>query len=227
MKQLTHENNFIYLCLSLIVLLFSGAVIQEFPDTFGGSVFSIVTLFMLLASIKSLHTDMPWRRTVYALIVLILLLEIISKVFVIEYSRYLNLLILLIFFVHSFVIGSKQILFQGRADLNIIIGSLSLYLLLGLIWSVFYLVLLEIDPAALSNIEATNWQERFSTVTYYSFVTLTTLGYGDILPTNTLSQFFATMESIIGVFYMAIIVASLINTHEPKQDDEPNPMDKK
>jgi len=227
MKQLTHENNFIYLCLSLIVLLFSGAVIQEFPDTFGGSVFSIITLLMLLASIKSLHTDMPWRRTVYVLIVLILLLEIISKVLVIEYSRYLNLLILLIFFIHSFVVGSKQILFQGKADLNIIIGSLSLYLLLGLIWSIFYLFLLEIDPSALSNIVATNWQERFSTVTYYSFVTLTTLGYGDILPTNTLSQFFATMESIVGVFYMAIIVASLINTHELKQDNKPTPMDKK
>jgi hypothetical protein len=170
---------------------------------------------------------MPWRRTVYVLIVLILLLEIISKVLVIEYSRYLNLLILLIFFIHSFVVGSKQILFQGKADLNIIIGSLSLYLLLGLIWSIFYLFLLEIDPNALSNIVATNWQERFSTVTYYSFVTLTTLGYGDILPTNTLSQFFATMESIVGVFYMAIIVASLINTHELKQDNKPTPMDKK
>lgn len=218
MKQLTQENNFIYLCLSLITLLFSGAVIQEFPDTWGETIFSIITLLMLLASIKSLHTDMPWRRTVYILVAIILFLEIISKIFVIEYARYLNLLVLLIFFIHSFAVGSKQILFQGKVSLNIIVGSLSLYLLLGLMWSIFYLVLLEIDHTALSNIEASNWQERFSIVTYYSFTTLTTLGYGDILPTNALSRFFAMMETIIGVFYMAIIVASLINTKEPNKN---------
>ena len=218
MKHLTQDNNFIYLCLSLVTLLFSGAIIQEFPDTWGDSIFSIVTLLMLAASIKSLHTNMPWRRTVYVLIAIILFLELISRVLVIEYARYLNLLVLLIFFIHSFVAGSKQILFQGKVHLNIIIGSLSLYLLLGLIWTIFYLFLLEIDPNALSNIEASNWQERFPVVTYYSFVTLTTLGYGDILPTNTLSQFFATMEAIVGVFYMAIIVASLINTKEPNKN---------
>ena len=74
-----------------------------------------------------------------------------------------------------------------------------------------YLLILVMDPHAFSGIEAGNWQEIFSRVAYYSFVTLTTLGYGDILPTNHIAEFFVYMEAIIGVFYMAIIVSSLIS----------------
>ena len=76
-----------------------------------------------------------------------------------------------------------------------------------------YLLLLAMDPSAFSGIEAVNWQQGFSRVAYYSFVTLTTLGYGDILPTNHIAEFFVYMEAIIGVFYMAIIVSSLISLH--------------
>ncbi|MCP4237541.1 MAG: two pore domain potassium channel family protein [Aestuariibacter sp.] len=47
-------------------------------------------------------------------------------------------------------------------------------------------------------------------LTYYSFVTLTTLGYGDISPVTPIARFLVFMEAIVGVFYMAILVASLI-----------------
>ncbi|WP_052469918.1 potassium channel family protein [Thiolapillus brandeum] len=46
---------------------------------------------------------------------------------------------------------------------------------------------------------------------YYSFVTLTPLGYGDILPVSQLARFFACMEAIAGLFYMAIVVATLVS----------------
>jgi len=128
-----------------------------------------------------------------------------------QLNVYMTLLILLMFFTGSFSVAVKQVLFEGDIDGNKIIGSLSLYILLGLIWTDIYLLLLEIDPAAFSGIETINWQQSFSRVAYYSFVTLTTLGYGDILPTNHLAEFFVYLEAIIGVFYMAIIVSSLIS----------------
>jgi len=103
------------------------------------------------------------------------------------------------------------VLFVGDIDTNKIIGSLTLYLLLGLIWAVIYLLILAMDPQDFSGIEAADWQQMFARVAYYSFVTLTTLGYGDVLPINHIAEFFAYMEAIIGVFYMAIIVSSLIS----------------
>jgi voltage-gated potassium channel Kch len=104
-----------------------------------------------------------------------------------------------------------QVLFEGDIDANKIIGSLTLYILLGLIWAVIYMIIILIDPTAFSGVEVTTWQEGFARMAYYSFVTLTTLGYGDILPKNHVAEFFVYMEAIIGVFYMAIIVSSLIS----------------
>jgi hypothetical protein len=93
-------------------------------------------------------------------------------------------------------------------------------MLLGLTWAIIYLILLSIDPEAFSGIDTGSWQELFASVSYYSFVTLTTLGYGDILPKNHLAEFFVYMETIIGVFYMAIIVSSLVSLRLKKFQDE-------
>lgn len=211
MKQLTDQNNFVYLFFSLIIFLFSAAVVAELPGTLGEDIFSIVTMLMLVVSIKSLKTEKTWKWAVYALVTFFVLFTAFAKFFEDQFYIYLILTILLIFFIGSFLMAAKQVLLVGDIDGNKIIGSLSLYLLLGLIWAVVYLLLLAMDATAFSGIEATTWQQGFSRIAYYSFVTLTTLGYGDILPTNHVAEFFVYMEAIIGVFYMAIIVSSLIS----------------
>ena len=211
MKQITQKNNFVYLFFSLLIFLFSAAIMSEFPGTVGQDIFSIVTVLMILLSIRSLKTERTWMWAVYVLVIVFIILTVLGKIFDHKINVYLSLMILFMFFVGSFSIAAKQVLFVGDVDGNKIIGSLSLYILLGLIWAVIYLILLAMDPAALSGIETQNWQQSFSRVAYYSFVTLTTLGYGDILPTNHLSEFFVYLEAIIGVFYMAIIVSSLIS----------------
>jgi len=213
MKQISQKNNFFYLFFSLIVLLFSAAVVVEVPGSMGEDIFSLVILSMLLVSLKSLHTDATWKWTAYTIIIAFILLTILAKLFSHQVTVYFILLVLLVFFIRVFTIAAKQVLFVGDVDANKIVGSLTLYLLLGLIWAVIYLLILAMDPQAFSGIEAANWQQIFSRVAYYSFVTLTTLGYGDILPTNHIAEFFVYMEAIVGVFYMAIIVSSLISLH--------------
>jgi hypothetical protein len=213
MKELNHKNNFIYLCGSLLVLLFSAAVVQEFPDTVGQDFLSLVSILMLVVSVKSLRTDLGWKKIVYGLIVLLIIETILAKMFLYAWMPYFNLLTLLFFFMGFFIVAYRQIMFVGDVDTNKIIGSISLYLLLGLTWAVIYLLLLTMDSTALSGIEAGSWQENFSQTAYYSFVTLTTLGYGDILPKNRLAEFFVYLEAVTGVFYMAIIVSSLISLH--------------
>ena len=211
MKKITQKNNFAYLFLSLLIFLFSAAIMSEFPGTLGQDIFSVVTVLMLLLSIKSLNSEKTWMSAVYAMIVVFVLLTALGKVFDHQMNVYLLLLVLLMFFIGSFSVAAKQVLLVGDVDGNKIIGSLSLYMLLGLIWAVIYLLLLAMDPTAFSGVEAAGWKENFSRLAYYSFVTLTTLGYGDILPTNHIAEFFVYLEAIIGVFYMAIIVSSLIS----------------
>jgi hypothetical protein len=227
MKTITNQNNFLYLFLSLIIFLFSAAVVAEYPDGIGEDIFSIVTMLMLIVSIKSLKTEKTWKWAVYAFIAFFVLLTALGKFF--EHQAYVSLIliILLMFFMGSFSVAVKQVLLVGDIDSNKIIGSLSLYILLGLVWAVIYLLLLTIDPTAFSGVEAANWQQSFSRVAYYSFVTLTTLGYGDILPTNHIAEFFVYLEAIIGVFYMAIIVSSLISLRLSAVEKEKEKMKEK
>jgi len=212
MKQLSRENNFYYLCVSLITILFSSAIIGQFPGTWGEDIFSLVIVFMLILSIKSLRADSVWRKSVWTLVSLLIILWVLNRTLIAPVlNDYLSLLLLFFFFAGSLKIAWKQVLFVGKVDLNRIVGSISLYLLLGLMWTIIYLSILALDPSALTGIEAGNWREAFPRAAYYSFITLTTLGYGDILPKSYLAQFFAYLEAIAGVFYMAIVVASLVS----------------
>jgi len=210
MQQLSYKNNFIYLFFALLIFLFSAAIIADFPNSLGEDFLTAVILLMILVSIKSLRIDKSWRWALGIFGVSFLTVIIFVKFFVYSLFVYLILSLLLVFFIGAFILIVKQVLFEGDIDANKIIGSLSLYILLGLSWAVVYLFLLIIDPGTFSGIEVSNWQGAFSRVAYYSFVTLTTLGYGDILPTNHIAEFFVYLEAVCGVFYMAIIVSSLI-----------------
>ena len=226
MKQLTRENNFYYLCVALVTILFSSALARQFPGTWGEDLFTLLIVAMLLLSIKSLDPTLTWRRMVYGLMGVLLVMTVINHFHESTFFDYLTLGLLMAYFYGALRSAAAQILFVGKVDTNKIVGSVSLYLLLGLIWTMLYLALLTFDPAALSGLEFENWRQAFPRVAYYSFVTLTTLGYGDILPKSHLAQFFAYMEAVTGVFYMAIVVASLVSIGLMERPRKPSPESK-
>jgi hypothetical protein len=211
MEHLSRKNNFTYLFIALLLFLFTAAIVAQFSNHFSKGSLIIITLVMIATSIRSIRTDLSWKHTVHILLPVFFILSITEYIFNDKISLFLMFGTLLVFFAGSFHAAFRQILFEGDIDKNKLIGSLTLYLLIGLIWAVIYLLILVIDPSAFSGLEVTSWQEGFSRIAYYSFVTLTTLGYGDILPKNHIAEFFVYMEAIIGVFYMAIIVSSLIS----------------
>jgi len=109
------------------------------------------------------------------------------------------------------------VLLTGKVDLNIIVGSVALYIIIGYIFSIFYTLLLEFRPMAFKGIEVAAWYDNLPTTTYFSFVTLTTLGYGDISPAIPLAQVIVILEAVTGMFYLAAIVASLIGSMKLEQ----------
>ena len=218
-KSSKKQHNFINLFLSLIFLLFGVSFVNMETSVWSEEILDILMIVVILVAVKSLKIDNTWRWTVYALVIVFVLMTAVGKFIDANLHVYLVLATLLIFFIGAFFIAAKEVLFVGEIDFNSVVGSLSLYLLLGLIWAVIYLILLVADPSSFSGMEMQSWQQIFPRVIYYSFVTLTTLGYGDILPTTRIAEFFVYMEAVIGVFYMAIIVASLVSIHAstPKQ----------
>ena len=211
MTRLNEKNNFLYLCIALVGILFFSAVVSQFSGTVVDTVFSFVVAAMFVLSLRSLHTETTWKRIVYGISVVFFSLAVLVKFYPSKATLLFIYLLLFFYFVGSFKLAVRQILFKGTVDANKIVGSVSLYLLIGLVWTTIYLMLLVFDPDALNGIRTADWEQLFSRVAYFSFVTLTTLGYGDISPASRIAEFFAEMEAVFGLFYMAIFVSSLIN----------------
>ena len=104
-------------------------------------------------------------------------------------------------------------MFGPKIDVNKIVGSVTIYLLIGIIWALLYALVEEFFTGSFSGADLANDGNQFWDLIYFSFVTLATLGYGDILPVNTYARTLAYMEAIAGQFYIAILVASLVGAH--------------
>ncbi len=92
-------------------------------------------------------------------------------------------------------------------------GSLCIYLLLGILWAVYYALLAMVDPEAFHYAVPAGPDLPASHFLYYSFVTLTTMGYGDVVPISPMVRTAAYLEAVIGQVYLTVLVASLVGRH--------------
>ena len=69
---------------------------------------------------------------------------------------------------------------------------------------------LEFWPEGIKGIEYKDWHDNFGATAYFSYVTMTTLGYGDITPVVPMTRTLAYLQAVAGTFYMAVVVASLV-----------------
>lgn len=106
---------------------------------------------------------------------------------------------------------------ENEINVDLLCGAVVAYLLIGVSWAVVYCYIELLDPNSFSFGADVALGERASSLFYYSFVTLTTLGYGDILPLSKLARTLAYLEAIMGVMYGAILVAVLVGNFK-KED---------
>jgi len=212
MTKISTKNNFNYLFFALLTLLFSTALLGVLEQKWAKVILDVTILGVLVVGTYSVRSERSWIWAVVTMFTILLGISLLHEFLPNTLATAIHLSVILLFFVGSFLLSYKQILLVRNVNQNIMIGSVVLYLLLGLIWTVIYLLLLLFFPDAFNGLEAIGWQENFSRVAYYSFVTLTTLGYGDISPKNSLAEFFVYLQTIVGVFYMAIIVSTLVSS---------------
>ncbi|MCU0873161.1 MAG: potassium channel family protein [Pirellulaceae bacterium] len=111
--------------------------------------------------------------------------------------------------------GILHAIFAQQASGDAVFGAVVGYLLLGIIWSLLYSATETAFPGsfampALGGGDRASGQVDRGTLGYFSFITLATVGYGDVTPTTPLARTLAWTEAITGQFYLAILVAGLV-----------------
>lgn len=139
---------------------------------------------------------------------------------------------LVLFFVLASILIFRYVLQTRRVTANTIWAALCVYLFIGLLWSIAYVILMYMNPETFLAPEAfltAGQRLGFSEFIYYSFVTLTTLGYGDITPVSESARALSSLEAVIGQMYMTVLVARLVGMHiafataNPKASDPDAP----
>ena len=210
MKKVNRQNHFIWLTAALVGMLLTGAFTTEFPENLAFSILEYSSIALLLMSLIGLREDRPRRLGLLILIGIMALASITRDVTNYQHFNFVYMFLLLVFFVTAAWLVGKKVLLTGHVDINIITGSIALYLILGFIWAILYTFLVQLEPEAIRGLEPEKWINTLSTMTYFSFVTLTTLGYGDMSPVTPIAQVLVILEAVTGMFYFAIVVASLI-----------------
>jgi hypothetical protein len=110
------------------------------------------------------------------------------------------------------VIVTSQVFRPGNVTHHRVQGAICVYLLAGLAWSYAFDILWVLDHSAFRVADITDAvPARSGMLRYFSFVTLTTLGYGDILPVSPIARSLATSEALFGQLYPAVMIARLIS----------------
>jgi voltage-gated potassium channel len=113
----------------------------------------------------------------------------------------------------------NTLLRSERVSQDTIIGGICVYLMIGLTFAVVYMLAVNLEHSALMHLgvplgDATeDVSSRSARLLYFSFVTLTTLGFGDITPSGEVTQMIVTGEAIIGQLYVAIFIARLMGLY--------------
>jgi len=114
-----------------------------------------------------------------------------------------------LFLLMSIALLISKMFAVSKVTSDTIAGGISVYLLLGFLWTVFYYAVYIYDPCAFNFPSPSHQYSLF----YSSFSTLTTVGYGDISPVNRMAMSLSNLEAITGQMYVAIFISRLVGLH--------------
>ena len=116
------------------------------------------------------------------------------------------------------VMWVKKILRSKRAGFDEVVGACNLYIWIATIYACLYTVISRINPQAFllhevltKGVTPGELKQNFDNLYYFSFVTQTTLGYGDIVPVSHFARSLAVSQAIIGQFYVAVVLTYILN----------------
>jgi len=210
----------VQLLAALVVLLISAPFVEEIEG--GGLILSVLFSLVLVAAVFAVADR---RRTLA--IALVLAVPAITARWVnffrpaqVHPAVFLVCALLLL----AFVIG-HLLHFVLRAPIvtvEVLCASIAAYLMLGLMWTVAYWFVDQVTPGGAFSFNTERGVHSMNGFTgfYFSFITLSTVGYGDITPVSQAARWLAAMEAMTGLLYVAVLIARLVSLYSSAKPDD-------
>ena len=211
----SRKNPFFFLLGGLLLaLLIAPLTVENFPKISG-----FMLTGTLLVSVLSLAASKRVFIAAWLLVAAKVVLDIVAIVYPEVSVQVVEAIIMFAFFILATVFAFQRVLEDEYVDINRIAGAISIYMLIGLIWTSLYFFLSLLDPQSFNGLSDTSsaalklHDTIYMDLLYYSYVTLSTLGYGEITPASRAAQSLSYLEAICGVMYVAVLVAALVGSY--------------
>jgi voltage-gated potassium channel len=203
----------VQLLVALVILLISAPFLEELEG--GHFILSLLFSLVLIAAVFAVA-----NRKRSLVIALVLAIPAIT-------ARWINQLrpdlvhpavfLVCALVLLAFVIGHLLyfVLRAPMVNVEVLCASIAAYLMLGLTWTVAYWLVDQLTPGGAFSFNTTRGAHSMNGFTgfYFSFITLSTVGYGDITPVSQVARWLAAMEAMTGLLYVAVLIARLVSLY--------------
>jgi hypothetical protein len=202
-RFILHNLN-LFLLISIIGLTFSPVFDKWIKEKFVQQIFFTIMFLTSVIAVKTEHNKLLYVAIIISGLSWINILFNNNSSF--KFS--VNYLVLIIYFAYILYRLIIQLVKIKEVNANVIMEAINVYLLVGILGAIALYMVNTYIPGSIEAIPAEN---RIHEYIYFSFVTLTTLGYGDITPSLPISKTIVVFLAIFGQFYIAVIMAFLVS----------------
>ncbi len=225
MLSYVRQHRFAVLLVALLLLFVYGPFVELFAPRLKPMVsrvaIGVAFTLLLLAAVFTVTNKGRSFWTALWFAVPAIILELCDVVLFRVETHVASHLLSAFFLSYVILVLLKFIFESERVTTNTIFASLCVYLLLGTLWALAYSVLETFQPGAFHYSLAagdTRGAMRLGSATaglefYFSFVTMTTLGYGDIVPVSSAARALVTLQAVVGQLYLTVLVARIVGLH--------------
>ena len=206
----------------LTVLLVLSFGLFPFVDLHGilGRLVSLGFAALFLAGSLIGDLDRRWRRLVLLLAVCGAVLGWVPQSAADGRWWELNLVVSILFNLVICTALLRQVFRPGEINWHRFRGAIAVYVLLGFLFALLFALLEGLVPGSFAGLERSDLEHQMRDTVYFSFVTLTTVGYGDITPIGEAARNLAVVEALLGQIFLAILIGRLVTLSGQKVEGE-------
>ena len=213
-KILGNPENELWNYIMLFLVFFLVFIVAVLPNRWHDILYNIAYTALFLTTIMVMGKG---RLTIFLIAVVASAMGWISSHYNLDLLEYISIGINFCFFVYLTFHFIRKIAKADNVNLNVIMDAVIGYLMLGIVFSIIVTFIVSVNPDLYDfrhvdikiNEEVLHFQEYL----YYGFITMTTTGYGDIVPLQSFSRSLAILISVTGQLYLTIIVALLVGKY--------------
>jgi hypothetical protein len=209
-SQVCFKERFLSLLIFIIAMLILGPLLEEFVQ-----LSILIDILWSAIFVSAIYAVSQKKR--HIVIAVLLALPMLGSIWTKYFVQYKALLVVgslcgAAFFLFAIIQMLIFIYSHKEVTRDLIVGAAVVYLFMALMWTFIFVVVETLHPGSFNLPEGQGFEATRQFV-YYSFVTLTTLGYGDITPISSLARSLCILEAVIGQLYLVVQVAWLVGVH--------------